>query len=218
MSQGAQPGNYPKAYLITAPRCLGYTFNPVSFWYLYSKDMHLRAMILEVNNTFDERRMYFLKGPSEIGEARLGSPDAKVFSVNYSWPKDFHVSPFNSRRGSYSLTADDPFLNEKAVQVNNVITLSSSKDHPKIVARLFSSAPAIDPQEMSFWQKVRFLGSWWWVGFVTYPRIVKEAAKLFFRRGLHVWFRPEVAKTSIGRRESQRERLVDMLIHVNGSG
>ena len=52
-------------YLVTAPRFLGYAFNPVSFWYLYSEKMNLKAMILEVNNTFDERRLYLLRQTSE---------------------------------------------------------------------------------------------------------------------------------------------------------
>ena len=204
--QGESPNDYPYAYLVTAPRFLGYCFNPVSFWYLYSSDIRLRAMILEVNNTFDERRMYFLKGSKDI--ERLdpsGNPISEpTFTTN--WVKDFHVSPFNSRNGSYSLIARDLCSNADGFRIDNAITLSSSRNHAKVVARLFSAAPPIDPLLMTVWQKLWFITSWWWVGFVTYPRIVKEAAKLFFRRRLHVWFRPEVIQTSVGRRESNRER------------
>jgi DUF1365 family protein len=57
--------------LITAPKLLGYSFNPVSFWYLYSADRKLSAMILEVNNTFDERHIYFLE-PAEVLSEELG--------------------------------------------------------------------------------------------------------------------------------------------------
>ena len=60
-TQGVTDRDYSFAYLITAPKFLGYNFNPVSFWYLYDSDVVLRYMILEVNNTFDERRMYLLK-------------------------------------------------------------------------------------------------------------------------------------------------------------
>jgi Protein of unknown function (DUF1365) len=114
---------------MTAPKFLGYSFNPVSLWYLYSADRKLSAMILEVNNTFDERHMYFLK-PSE----------------------------------------DSP----------------EGISHSKLVARIFSEGLPVDPQTMSTWHKLKFLLSWWWVGLVTYPRIVREASKLFFRRKLHV--------------------------------
>ena len=211
---------------MTAPRFLGYSFNPVSFWYLYSKERTLKAMILEVNNTFDERRIYLLKGNAENCGAPLCAEQEKlvndqddVSSISPQrsakstwfkdrWAKDFHVSPFNSRKGSYSLAAYDPFSSRSAqgATINNTITLSSSKSHTKLVARIFSAGQSIDPSRMSLWSKVRLFVSWWWVGFSTYPRIVKEAGKLFFRRKLHVWFRPEVLKDSIGRTETDRER------------
>lgn len=188
-------------------------------------------MILEVNNTFDERRMYFLKG-SEPGHGISGhknqnpvvgngnqngsyGQDSPVGSVPErfakSWPKDFHVSPFNSRKGAYSLVASDPFfprLNSSGgtALVNNTITLSSSKQHPKLIARVYSSSDSIDPCKLKWWTTFKFIAAWWWVGFVTFPRIVREAGKLFFQRKLHVWFRPEVLKDSIGRNETGDEK------------
>ena len=188
-------------------------------------------MILEVNNTFDERRMYFLKdaAPEDRvfvdktgnlvpgGESHNGSPDQN-FPVEKSpgrfassWIKDFHVSPFNSRKGAYSLSAVDPFFpyltsGAGTALVNNVITLSSSKQHPKLIARVLSSSDSIDPYKLKGWGTFKFIAAWWWVGFVTFPRIVREAGKLFFRRKLHVWYRPEVLKDSIGRRETEDEK------------
>ncbi|MCJ1273952.1 hypothetical protein MMC21_001745 [Puttea exsequens] len=219
-SQNERPQDYAHAYLITAPKFLGYSFNPVSFWYLYDDQMNLRAMILEVNNTFDERRVYFLKD-TELRNDELKAddyPHSHEAAANNlytelqnnkfaaTWPKDFHVSPFNSRKGSYALSAIDPFTrNSGNGRVNNIITLSSSKDHPKLVARIFSTADSIDPSTLTTWQSTRFIARWWWVGFVTFPRIVREAAKLFFRRKLHVWYRPEVLKDSIGRKETPAE-------------
>jgi hypothetical protein len=55
--KGITDDSWSFAYLVTAPRFLGYSFNPVSFWYLYNRDKQLCMMVLEVNNTFDERRM-----------------------------------------------------------------------------------------------------------------------------------------------------------------
>ncbi|KAE9577733.1 hypothetical protein CGCF415_v003456 [Colletotrichum fructicola] len=228
-SQGADPAQYPTAYLVTAARFLGYHFNPVSFWYLYSKENELTAMILEVNNTFDERRMYFLTSDViSAGQRVEGSEKAKASSqdslasnestqtsavrMTKHWPKDFHVSPFNSRKGSYSLSAVDFFSAgpHGLPNLDTTITLKSSKDHPKLIARLFSSAPAIDPATMGLSQKLTFLCSWWWVGFVTFPRIVHQAALLFFRRSLHVWFRPEPLKQSMGRNADAAERGLEL--------
>lgn len=195
-------------------------------------------MVLEVNNTFDERRMYFLKCTASDdpahnegnNQAFSSRPDSDRFVS--SWPKDFHVSPFNSRQGSYSLTAKDPFSRPfpnsnlhpfltgdllfeadawkehiiNPPSLNNTITLSSSKQHAKLVARVYSTSPCVDPSILRKRDFYMFLLSWWWVGFVTIPRIVREAAKLFFRRRLHVWYRPEVLRDSIGRSETNDER------------
>ncbi|KAI9684519.1 MAG: hypothetical protein M1829_002329 [Trizodia sp. TS-e1964] len=215
------------AYLITAPRFLGYQFNPVSFWYLYSADRRLESMILEVNNTFDERRAYLLKKPlheTECSEIKL--PDAKTHDSELSetpgliskqklpirftnkWHKDFHVSPFNPRTGFYTLSALDPF-SENANSpsfLENVITYSSPESNAKMVARVFSVSPPIEFDKLTIWQSLRFLSRWWWTGFMTYPRIVKEAAKLFFWHKMRIWFRPEVRYESIGRQETASER------------
>ncbi|MCJ1426546.1 hypothetical protein MMC29_004449, partial [Sticta canariensis] len=234
-SQNEDPEEYAHAYLITAPKFLGYSFNPVSFWYLYTEQKELKAIILEVNNTFDERRMYFLKNTDDNGmnkdpestnnkceDGGYGNPErpasAEVYRTNQSsatfsnkWAKDFHVSPFNSRKGSYTLNAFDPFFPKMSGSgvVNNTATLSSSKGHVKLVARIFSTQDSIDPSSLSGWERLRFVAAWWWVGFVTFPRIVREAGKLFFRRRLHVWYRPEVLKDSIGRRETVDERIIE---------
>lgn len=185
-------------------------------------------MILEVNNTFDERRVYFLKDKNLEGSYALPgamqSTDVTTADIGdiagsdsnkpglrtsarftSTWVKDFHVSPFNSRKGAYAVSAEDP--SEKGT-INNTITLSSSKGHPKLVARIFSTGDCIDPSKAGPWSTLRFVAAWWWVGLMTFPRIVKEAAKLFFWRKLHVWYRPEVLRESMGRQATTDERLV----------
>ncbi|KAH8881607.1 hypothetical protein GQ53DRAFT_474117 [Thozetella sp. PMI_491] len=217
-SQGADPSAYPHAYLVTAARFLGYHFNPVSFWYLYDANKSLAAMILEVNNTFGERRMYYLtpagEGGKELEGASSGGADAPSrVMLKQAWPKDFHVSPFNSRKGAYSLAATDPL--SPSMQgigpISNTINLISSKGHGKLVARLFPEGSAVDPYSMTALDKARFLASWWWVGLVTFPRIVKQAGILFFRRKLHVWFRPEPLKESMGRNADDTERQLELV-------
>ncbi|KAL8993064.1 MAG: hypothetical protein Q9188_007427 [Gyalolechia gomerana] len=174
--------------------------------------MELRAMIVEVNNTFDERRIYFLKGSVSTEKGQEGIPAATTAGkFKDSWIKDFHVSPFNSRKGSYALSAQDPFSTQSGNmgEIDNTITLSSSKAHAKLVARIFSTQPSIDPITLGYWGRLRFIASWWWVGFVTFPRIIKEAGKLFFRKKLHVWFRPEVLEESLGRRATKDEIIIE---------
>ncbi|KAH7383870.1 hypothetical protein BKA66DRAFT_417271 [Pyrenochaeta sp. MPI-SDFR-AT-0127] len=233
--QHVEDTDWSYAYLITAPRFFGYAFNPVSFWYIYNRENQLKKMILEVNNTFGERRMYLLDGSSSSSPARTfgsqRSPNPKGHGSEFSnsmesrfsdvWMKDFHVSPFNSRKGSYALKALNPFphVAYDNPSIDNTVTLKSSKDHAKLVARLHSTGKALDPQKLGFFGTLHFISSWWWVGFVTSPRILREAFKLFFKRNLHVWLRPEVLTSSIGRLPTTSEIVLakvfkDYLFHV----
>jgi DUF1365 family protein len=69
------------------PRVFGYTFKPVSFWYCHGADKTLRAIVVEVNNTFGERHCYLLENP--------------VLGTEQTASKVFHVSPFNHVEGKY---------------------------------------------------------------------------------------------------------------------
>ena len=76
-----------EVWLHCYPRVLGYTFKPVSFWYCERTDGSLRAIVVEVNNTFGERHCYLLDEPAWGKELRA--------------EKVFHVSPFCDVSGSY---------------------------------------------------------------------------------------------------------------------
>lgn len=76
-----------EVWLHCYPRVFGYTFKPVSFWYCHRADNTLRAIVVEVNNTFGERHCYLLDNP--------------VFGVEQTAAKVFHVSPFNHMDGIY---------------------------------------------------------------------------------------------------------------------
>ena len=74
-------------WLHTYPRVLGYTFKPVSFWYCHTLDGDLRAVVVEVNNTFGERHCYLLDRPQ--------------YGHELTADKAFHVSPFCTLEGNY---------------------------------------------------------------------------------------------------------------------
>jgi uncharacterized protein len=79
-----------EVWLHTNPRVLGHTFKPVSFWYCQRTDGTLRAVVVEVNNTFGERHCYLLAPPQGIRYGQELTAD-----------KVFHVSPFCTLQGSY---------------------------------------------------------------------------------------------------------------------
>ncbi len=70
--------------VLSFPRVLGFTFNPLSIWYCRHRDGSLRAVLCEVNNTFGERHHYLLH--------ESGRP--LVWPVRADKLKAFHVSPF----------------------------------------------------------------------------------------------------------------------------
>jgi len=76
-----------EVWLHCYPRVLGYTFKPVSFWYCHATDNSLRAIVVEVNNTFGERHCYLLDRPRYGAELHAS--------------KVFHVSPFCQVLGEY---------------------------------------------------------------------------------------------------------------------
>ena len=189
-------------------------------------------MIVEVNNTFDERRIYFLEvtPASSNTSQHVTSPDVSTASratpsfnatisnssdgharvLRSTWPKDFHVSPFNSRDGRYSLIARDPLKPSQniASSINNNLTLTSVKGNVILVASVFSTDTPIDPADLTSWAALRLIASWWWVSFVTFPRIVREAGKLFLKRklGISLYYRPEIKPESHARLETESER------------
>ena len=76
-----------EVWLHCYPRVMGFTFKPVSFWYCHRMDGSLRAIVVEVNNTFGERHCYLLDQPR--------------FGVALHARKVFHVSPFCPVEGGY---------------------------------------------------------------------------------------------------------------------
>ena len=76
-----------EVWLQCYPRVLGHTFKPVSFWYCHGANGALRAIVVEVNNTFGERHCYLL--------------DAPRYGVEQGAAKVFHVSPFCPVEGGY---------------------------------------------------------------------------------------------------------------------
>jgi uncharacterized protein len=78
--------------LVTMPKLFGYAFNPVSFWFCLDTQGGLRAVVSEVNNTFNERHAYV----SFHDDQRAIAKDDWLESQ-----KVFHVSPFLEVRGNY---------------------------------------------------------------------------------------------------------------------
>lgn len=72
-----------RVFLLTHARVLGYTFNPVNYYYVLGEGGRLDLAVAEINSTFGETFGYVL---SRRGDERgISTP---------RFPKVFHISPF----------------------------------------------------------------------------------------------------------------------------
>jgi len=92
LAREAGIGGIDRVLLLAHPRYWGYTFNPVSFWFLTGAAGNLRAVLAEVHNTFGDRHGYLCAGPDGADIQR----DCWTVSA-----KRFHVSPFFDIAGEY---------------------------------------------------------------------------------------------------------------------
>jgi DUF1365 family protein len=81
--------------LLSNLQYLGFCFNPVSFYYCYSKDGLLQAVVADINNTpWDERHSYCV--------------DMRSGQHSRDFKKDFHISPFMPMQMDYSWSFSHP--------------------------------------------------------------------------------------------------------------
>ena len=74
--------------MLAHARVLGHAFDPMSAFWCFAADGSLRAVLVEVHNTYGGRHAYVLH-PDEMGRART--------------EKAFYVSPFNDVEGDYAI-------------------------------------------------------------------------------------------------------------------
>jgi hypothetical protein len=93
-SNGVDPADW-RILLVTNLRILGHVFNPASFYLCRDASGELRVVIVEVNNTHGERRLYTL-WPERRGDEHKAS-----------MAKDFYVSPFIDMDAGYTVRTWD---------------------------------------------------------------------------------------------------------------
>ena len=106
--------------VITIPSVLGYVFNPITFWLVYNENKSLVTVVCEVNNTFGESHHY-------ICHNETGITNKIWFSVD----KEFHVSPFLNREGSYRFNFD---IKSKSIKI--LINLVDNNNRLKLTTSL----------------------------------------------------------------------------------
>lgn len=174
------PESVDRAILVTAPRYLGYIFNPVSFYFCYDVAGAPSVIVAEVNNTFGERHAYVLP---------VDSAGGRSFPLRFTAVKKFHVSPFNDVEGKYQFVFNDI---REHLDIN--ITLEK-ENRPILDARLKGK-----PKQLTAYEHLKTVLKHPLVPHLTVPRIYKEAFKLRFGKKLFYYSKPAPSDTMTLRR------------------
>jgi len=86
--------------LMAFPRILGYTFNPLTVWFLHRADGSLSAVLYEIRNTFGHSHTHLVAVDDE------GSEDGT--RLQHGFDKTLHVSPFFDQIGRYDVVLQPP--------------------------------------------------------------------------------------------------------------
>lgn len=155
--------------LVTGARFLGYVFNPVSFFYCYDAKGELACVVSQVNNTFGESHLYVTREPLA----------ADGFLARYEAAKEFHVSPFFDRSGSYEFKFSK-LAETAAIQVN-----LKKQGRYVLVSELKGKAKPLTRANL-----LKTLVRFPWDALLTVPRIHWQAAKLYFGKKQRVYKKP----------------------------
>ncbi|THC87877.1 hypothetical protein EYZ11_012680 [Aspergillus tanneri] len=229
-SVGENPREFPYAYLVSVPRFLCFQKSAISYWYLYSANHELAAMIMEINNSFYEKRNIFFRltgddlsvddpprpateitaSPRHTNERmsiRFLSSASKSKHYKGSWEKLVFGSPFETLGSLMTAKFVDPLLGP-SLQSN--LSSNSPEGQVRVTSRLASWGEPVDPLSSTGWSIARFISRWTHVGALSAPRIVKEALRIRLRGNLQYLQRPEVREGSNPRKETEVERISEL--------
>lgn len=170
-----------EVWLQCYPRVFGYAFKPVSFWFCHRRadddGGSLRAIVVEVNNTFGERHCYLLDQPA--------------YGTQLQAAKAFHVSPFLKVEGSYR------FRFMRAWRAGQQRSVARIDFHDAAGAVLQTSVSGVlEPVCAASVRKALWRHPAMTLGVIT--RIHLQAARLWLKR-VHVHAKPLAPTTPVTR-------------------
>lgn len=198
---------------------MGWSRSVVSWWYLYNEDRELDALILEINNSYWEKRNILLRikpasdklwQPESSAKAEFLDRQQSVRSLptttkaNFyggEWRKYIFASPFEKVDGLVSQRMMDP-LNPSAwtsdATFSNMTTLEESGE-VRMATRLTCDGCPVDPTVMSCLDVAKFVLQWTLPGIMTTPEIIFKALKIRFLGRMKMNSKPPVRSGSVGR-------------------
>ncbi|KAJ5902025.1 hypothetical protein N7495_002553 [Penicillium taxi] len=219
LSQNEDPSQWPYAYLLGIPQFLGWSRSVVSWWYLYDKNRELDAVILEINNSYYEKRNILLRVsrvsekphslPDETSEEYLdelklvrslpSAPRSTFYQAQ--WHKYIFASPFEKVDGVVSNRMMDPLQPSSwkpNTSFSNMTTMEESGE-VRMATRLTCDGPPVDPTKMNTFEAARLLFFWTIPGMITTLVIIFKALKIRLMGTMKMHTKPPVRNGSVGR-------------------
>jgi Protein of unknown function (DUF1365) len=218
LQQNEDPAQWPYAYLLGVPQFMGWSRSVVSWWYLYNEERELDALILEINNSYWEKRniLIRLKPTSDKTSPPASSPaeylDEQQFVQSLptatkakfyggDWRKYIFASPFEKVDGVVSQRMMDPLKPcawTSDASFSNMTTLEETGE-VRMATRLICDGAPIDPTQMTYLQVARLVLQWTLPGIMTTPEIIFKALKIRFSGKMIMNSKPPVRSGSVGR-------------------
>ncbi|KAG6909169.1 hypothetical protein DXG01_001796 [Tephrocybe rancida] len=186
------------SWMLTMPNYVGFEgINPLTVYFCYQAE-GLWLVILEIHNTFGETHVHVLEVGHNEDETR-----PKGYDHQWTFLREFHVSPFNDRSGFYSVSikspSHPPTFNHRqgdpprpAVRIH----LHTSSDTPgsrelpgpiKLTALLRPTAS----YPLTTYNLLASLSRAPFTLLLSLPRILAQAWALHYNKRLDVFLRPE---------------------------
>lgn len=213
---------------MSVPRFLWWERNVVSFWYLYSASQELDAMIMEINNSFDEKRNVlfrlqpefetpmakfdFAREPKYLDQQKTvlslpSLPSARFYKG--IWEKHIFASPFEKVEGSISTRFMDPLQASSfnpTDSIANIVSVGLAGES-KMATRISCREPPVDPVNVTTAHLVKSILRWTVPGTLTTPRILFQAFKIQYVQSLmKMMNRPVIQPGSVARHPTSIER------------
>ncbi|KAF8804410.1 hypothetical protein BYT27DRAFT_7340075 [Phlegmacium glaucopus] len=191
---------FQDAWMMTMPSFLGFEgINPLTVYFCYG--LHgLRLVILEINNTFGEKHVHVL----EVNQKEDEIP-SRGYDHQWTFGREFHVSPFNDRSGFYTVSVKSPSHPPTAAKIDlqtnfeyprpavrvHLYTASGENPSTKGVLKLTALLRPITATPLTSLSLLRALVQTPFALLMTMPRILYVAWTLHFRKRLDAFPRPE---------------------------
>ncbi|KAH9920876.1 uncharacterized protein BXZ73DRAFT_91887 [Epithele typhae] len=194
---GQDAARLGRVWMLTMPSYLGYEgINPLTVHYCYGRreegeEEELAWVVLEIHNTFGEKHVHVLRTGEREDDASVRPPG---YDHQWTFARDFHVSPFNDRLGHYTVAIRIHLHAHASSQASSEDEPSPPPSHP---------AAALGPLKLTATQIARravpltpahllaALAAHPFALFLSFARILYHAWVLHYRKHLDVFPRPD---------------------------